>query len=154
MLQHYTALALVTRQGIDIKVTQQETASSNASKLVLIVDDDTFSQDLFSEMLMTFGITDIHTASNGRVGLRTLATLARPPDFLICDIFMPDMDGLEFLGELTKQGYQGGIILVSGQDISMMAIAQEVALNDGLKMLGAYAKPVPIAILAEVLVAN
>ena len=134
-----------------MSTTMPATPSPHASTLVLIVDDDTFSQELFSEMLMTLGITDIHTASNGRVGLRTLAALPRAPDFLICDVFMPDMDGIEFLGELTKQGYQGGIILVSGQDITMMAIAQEVAVTDGLKMLGAYTKPVPLSILAEVL---
>ena len=138
-------------QGMDMSKTTLPTPQLNASKLVLIVDDDSFSQELFSEMLVTLGVTDIHTASNGRVGLRTLAALPRPPDFLICDVFMPDMDGIEFLGELTKKGFQGGIILVSGQDITMMSIAQEVAIADGLKMLGAYTKPVPIAILAEVL---
>jgi CheY-like chemotaxis protein len=134
-----------------MSTTMPATLSPHASKLVLIVDDDTFSQELFSEMLMTLGVTDIHTASNGRVGLRTLAELPRAPDFLICDVFMPDMDGIEFLGELTKQGYQGGIILVSGQDITMMAIAQEVAVTDGLKMLGAYTKPVPLSVLSETL---
>ena len=138
-------------QGMDMSKTTLPTPQLNASKLVLIVDDDSFSQELFSEMLVTLGVTDIHTASNGRVGLRTLAALPRPPDFLICDVFMPDMDGIEFLGELTKKGFQGGIILVSGQDITMMSIAQEVAIADGLKMLGAYTKPVPMAILAEVL---
>ena len=125
--------------------------SAHASKMVLIVDDDPFSLELFSEMLMSLGVTDIHTASNGRVGLRTLTDLPRQPNCLICDVFMPDMDGIEFLEALTKNGYQGGIILVSGQDISMMAIAQEVAVADGLKMIGAYTKPVPIAVLAEAL---
>ena len=43
------------------------------SKCVLIVDDDSFSQTLFTEMLTSLGVTDIHTASNGRVGLRNLA---------------------------------------------------------------------------------
>lgn len=131
--------------------TTLATPLPNASKLVLIVDDDAFSQELFSEMLMTLGVTDIHTAGNGRVGLRTLAALPRHPDFLICDVFMPDMDGIEFLGELTKNGYQGGIILVSGQDITMMAIAQQLALDKGLKLLGAYTKPMPQSLLAEVL---
>jgi CheY-like chemotaxis protein len=146
--------AIVAHQGMAMNNITQATASSNATKLVLIVDDDSFSQELFSEMLRTLGITDIHTASNGRAGLRTLAALARAPDFLICDIFMPDMDGIEFLGELTKNGYAGGIILVSGQDITMMAIAQQLAVADGHKMLGAYTKPVPIAILADALSAQ
>jgi CheY-like chemotaxis protein len=133
--------------------TTSTTKSAHASKLVLIVDDDPFSQELFSEMLMSLGVTDIHTARNGRIGLRTLAALPRPPDFLICDVFMPDMDGIEFLDQLTKNSYQGGILLVSGQDITMMAIAQQVAVADGLNMIGAYTKPVPIAVFTEALAA-
>ena len=125
--------------------------SHTTSQLVLIVDDDTFSQDLLTEMLRALGISDIHTANNGRIGLRTLAALPKPPDFLIVDVFMPDMDGIEFLAELAKNRYQGGIMLVSGQDITMMAIAQQVAIAEGLQLLGAYTKPIPLAVLSETL---
>ncbi len=121
------------------------------SKRVLIVDDDPFSQELLSGSLKELGIEDVHTADNGRNALRAMATLAEPPDYLICDIFMPDMDGLEFLAELAKLDFQGGVVLVSGQDITMMAIAQQVALEDGLKLLGAFTKPVPFAHLAQAL---
>lgn len=127
------------------------TPPSANSTLALVVDDDSFSQELFSEMLMDLGVTDIHTAGSGRTALRTLASMPRPPDILICDVFMPDMDGIEFLSELAKKGYQGGIILVSGLDVTMMSIAQEVALGDGLKLLGAYTKPVPQSVLAQAL---
>jgi len=117
----------------------------------LIVDDDSFSQDLFSEMLSAMGITDIHSALNGRIGLRTLAELPRPPDFLICDVFMPDMDGIEFLTELAKKNYQGGVILISGVDISMLGIARQLATDSGLKLWGAHSKPVSAATLSETL---
>ena len=126
-----------------------DTLQANAPTTVLIVDDDSFSHKLFTAMLAKLGVGDVHTAINGRVGLRTLAGLPRPPDILICDVFMPDMDGIEFLAELAKMNYQGGIVLVSGQDITMMGIAQQVAVADGLKVLGAYTKPVPLEILAE-----
>ena len=137
-----------------MNTTADDTPLSHPTPMVLIVDDDTFSQKILSAMLKKLGITDIHTAINGRVGLRTLAGLPRPPDVLICDVFMPDMDGIEFLAELTKRDYKGGIILVSGQDITMMDIAQQVAVADGLKMLGAYTKPVPAANLADALARN
>jgi CheY-like chemotaxis protein len=127
----------------------RDTLQANAPLTVLIVDDDSFSHKLVTAMLAKLGVSDVHTAINGRLGLRTLAQLPQPPDLLICDVFMPDMDGIEFLAELSKVGYQGGIILVSGQDISMMGIAQQVAVADGLKVLGAYTKPVPLQILAE-----
>jgi CheY-like chemotaxis protein len=123
----------------------------NAAALVMVVDDDAFSQEFFTEMLTDLGITEIHCASNGRMALKTLAALPRPPVLLICDVFMPDMDGIEFLDQLSQKGYPGGVMLVSGQDASMMAIAQQVALDNGLKMLGAYTKPVSAAVLVDVL---
>jgi CheY-like chemotaxis protein len=119
------------------------------SKSVLVVDDDGFSQELFREMLLAIGVSDIDTAGSGRIALRNLSALCRPPDILICDVFMPDMDGIEFLSELAKDGYQGGIILVSGLDASMLAIARDVALADGLRLLGAFAKPVPLDALEK-----
>jgi CheY-like chemotaxis protein len=142
---------LTTMQGIDMNHTATATPSAPRSKLALVVDDDSFSQELFSEMLTALGVGDIRTAGTGRIALSTLASMPRPPDVLICDVFMPDMDGIEFLAELAKNGYQGGILLVSGLDVTMMAIAQEVALADGLKLLGAHSKPVPQSVLAQAL---
>jgi CheY-like chemotaxis protein len=131
------------------------TATMNAlpitASMALVVDDDAFSRDLFCEMLRALGVTDIRTADNGRTALRTLKALPEPPNVVICDIFMPDMDGFEFLPELAKTGYSGGVILVSGVDITMMAIAQEVAIGEGLNVLGAYTKPVPQALLKQAL---
>jgi CheY-like chemotaxis protein len=127
------------------------TSATSPSTMVLVVDDDSFSLDLLTEMLMALGISEIHTSGTGRVALRTLAALPRTPDFVICDVFMPDMDGIEFLAELAKKGFPGGIILVSGEDVSMMDIAQQVALAEGLRMLGAFSKPIPQAVLAQAL---
>ena len=124
---------------------------TGASCSVLVVDDDEFSCELFSEMLAAHGVAEIRTASNGQLALRTLAAMACAPDFLICDIFMPDMDGIEFLDHLAKQRYQGGILLVSGMNIEMLAIAREVAISDGLKVLGAFTKPVRHEVLAQAL---
>jgi CheY-like chemotaxis protein len=137
--------------GLSMNTSLPAAAPSNASTTVLIVDDDAFSHSLLSAMLNKLGVTDIHTAANGRVGLRTLAGLPCPPDILICDVFMPDMDGIEFLNALSQLKFPGGIVLVSGEDITMMQIAQQVAGESGLKMLGAFTKPVPLADLADAL---
>jgi len=94
---------------MEMNNTTDATRAPCASKLALVVDDDSFSQELFSEMLRALGIADIHTASTGRIALRTLAALPRLPDFLICDVFMPDMDGIEFLEALAKQRYPGAL---------------------------------------------
>lgn len=124
---------------------------SNATLLVMVVDDDDFSREFLSEMLTELGVRDIHCAADGHQALKALKTLPRYPDFLVCDIFMPDLDGIEFLAELAKTGYRGSIMLVSGEDASMMSIAQEVALANGLQLVGAHTKPVAMDVLAQAL---
>ena len=126
-------------------------SSPDSSRMALVVDDDSFGRELLSDILMALGGGDIRTASGRCIALRTLASLPRPPDVLICDVFMPDMDGIEFLSELAKNGYQGCNIMVSGLDITVMGIAQEVAIEIGLKLLGAYTKQVPRSVLAQAL---
>ena len=125
--------------------------SPATSKLALIVDDDAFSEAFISEMLTELGVTEISSASSGRIALQILSSLPRLPDILICDVFMPDMDGIEFLNELAQKGYQGGIILVSGLDTTIMSLAKDMALANGLNLLGAFTKPVSMKVLADAL---
>ena len=68
----------------------------------LVVDDDPFSQQLLCEMLVQDGLFEVHCASDGHHALRTLTDMASPPDLLICDVYMPNMDGIEFLRELGR----------------------------------------------------
>ena len=67
-------------EGMDLNNTTSAMPSSAASKLILVVDDDSFSQELFIEMLLALGVTDTHTADTGRKALRALETLPRQPD--------------------------------------------------------------------------
>ena len=118
---------------------------------VLIVDDDAFSRQVFCTMLAEQGLTEVTTAVNGRDALRALKGMPCPPDFLICDVFMPDMDGIEFLGQLGERHYQGGVILVSGMNAEILTLAQDIALGNGINVLGAFAKPLPHDALASVM---
>lgn len=68
---------------------------------------------------------------------------------LICDVYIPGVDGVEFLAELSKSGYQGAVMLVSGGDDNIMSIAPQLAEAGGLKVVGAHTKPVPLLVLKE-----
>lgn len=117
------------------------TALQGALQSVLVIDDDEFSREVLRKALGAWGVTDIHTANDGGDGMRVLGSLPRYPDFLICDIFMPDMDGIEFVGALAKKQYQGGLILVTGGNEGMLEVAQDIATLSGLNVLGAFTKP-------------
>lgn len=113
-----------------------------ALQSVLVIDDDEFSHAMFRKVLGQLGVTNIHAAADGLDGLRVLSSLPRSPDFLICDVFMPNMDGIEFIGALVKRSYQGGLILVTGGDVSMLEVANDIAEMSALKVLGVFTKPV------------
>ncbi len=117
------------------------TALQGSLQTVLVVDDSELSREVSRKKLGFWGVTDIHMAQDGRDGLTVLSAMARAPDFLICDIFMPDMDGIEFIGVLAKQGFKGGLILITGGDHGMLEAAQLIATLKGLRLLGALTKP-------------
>lgn len=120
-----------------------------SDRSVLIVDDDTFFQAVLGQMLTALGIQQIYYASNGNEALRVLKSLPQPTNYLICDVFMPDMDGIEFLNELASTQYRGAIIMVSGLDPEMLDLSRFMASHNGLRMVGAFVKPLALQQLAE-----
>jgi CheY-like chemotaxis protein len=118
---------------------------------VLLVDDDDFLREIMCEMLMQLGVTNIHQAGDGLKALSLLQELPVPPDFLICDIYMPDMDGIEFVGELAKLHYRGGVLLLSGVNPETLQLARDIANGEGIQLVGAYLKPIHPELLADAL---
>lgn len=119
------------------------------SPTVLVVDDDDFFHMVMGELLSVLGVTKILSAKNGNDGLKLLKTHSEPVDFLVCDVFMPDMDGIEFLTNLVGLKYTGKIMVASGVDIQILDLARTIANANGLKLTGAYTKPVALNQLAD-----
>lgn len=118
---------------------------------VLVVDDDELTQELLLEMLSDLGLKKVQTAKDGREALKLLARMQQPPKFLLCDIFMPEMDGFEFLEKLAAQHFGGGIVMMTGVDPDMLRIARDIAVVNGLKVCGTFLKPVSMAQLSGAL---
>lgn len=118
----------------------------------LLIDDDEISLNLTRITLDALGITQVVTALDGAAAMRLFDRMPTQPDLVVCDLYMPEMDGIELLNELGDRMYAGGIILMTAGDLSMMEIASKVATRGhGLKLLGAFAKPVQEADMAQVL---
>ena len=69
-----------------------------AGKL-LVVDDDAGSLAALADILSLEGYL-VHTLSNGQEALDHLRAESDPPDLIILDLFMPVMDGWQFLAEM------------------------------------------------------
>ncbi|MGE3889814.1 MAG: EAL domain-containing protein [Vicinamibacterales bacterium] len=118
---------------------------------VLIVDDDAFAQNLLLRQLTALGVADASVASDGPQALELIANQAVAFDTLLVDLNMPQMDGVEFLRHLKRARFQGGLVLVSGEDERILQSVGRLARAHGLRLLGTLAKPVGLPQLREVL---
>ena len=113
---------------------------------VLVVDDDELMLDLAVAALDSLGFGRISAALTGADGLRILDELGA--DVVLCDLNMPEMDGVEFLRHLSARRYQGCIVLMSGEDQRILRTAESLAKAHGLNVLGAVEKPITAPMLA------
>jgi two-component system chemotaxis response regulator CheY len=69
---------------------------------ILVVDDSATMRSLYKQLLSHMKNTALHFASDGRQGLEMFASVE--PHLVFLDINMPEMNGLEVLGELRRTG--------------------------------------------------
>ena len=80
-------------------------------KKILVIDDEVYIRDSVIGFLEDFGF-DVIEAENGRQGLEKFE--AEKPDLILCDLRMPEMDGLEVLENVARIDRSIPIIIVSG----------------------------------------
>lgn len=83
----------------------------DTAKKILVIDDEIYIRDSVVGFLEDFGF-EVIDAENGRIGLEKFET--QNPDLVLCDLRMPEMDGLEVLASIRRTNLKIPIIIVSG----------------------------------------
>lgn len=96
---------------------------------ILVIDDDASIRRSLRRILELEG-HDVLEAAEGSAGLR--AVRVDPPDLVITDIYMPEMDGIEFLIRLRDAYPELPIVVISGGGFA----SKEFVLKDA-EMIGA-----------------
>jgi two-component system nitrogen regulation response regulator NtrX len=78
---------------------------------VLVVDDESSIRESL-RMILEFEGYRVDEAATGSQALVKLSE--RPPDAVLLDIKMPEMDGLELLRALRERGYDVPVLMISG----------------------------------------
>ena len=79
--------------------------------LVLVVDDDAGLRAAARHMLEPAGF-EVEEAADGQQAVRALRR--RPADLVLCDLFMPDADGIELLRHLPAEFAGVRVLAMSG----------------------------------------
>ena len=119
--------------------------------LVLVIDDEESSQAVARLALQELGFGNVVVVGDGAAALRMLDWLKQPPAYVLCDIFMPDADGIELVNALAARQYRGGLVLVTGGDSQYLVIAKRIARFHGLNLLGCLLKPLSPEALQQAL---
>jgi CheY-like chemotaxis protein len=82
-----------------------------AAARVLVIDDEVWVRDVARASLEEEGY-HVREAAGGAEGLRALR--AGPADAVVCDLFMPGMDGLEVLRALRRDFPAVPVVVMSG----------------------------------------
>jgi CheY-like chemotaxis protein len=78
---------------------------------ILVIEDDEFFREALQQMLQKEG----HKVTTSHDGVQALTLLERiRPDLIMTDILMPNMDGMEFIMELSRQSNNTPLIAMSG----------------------------------------
>jgi len=118
----------------------------------LVVEDDVFQRQMLENMLRSLGATSIIGAGNGKQALDIVRGVnSRPVDVALCDLNMPEMDGMEFLRHLGQEKHNVAVIITSAQDSKLLASVAKMTTMYGIKLLGVIGKPVMPSQLQELL---
>lgn len=119
---------------------------------VFVVEDHAFQRAGIVDMLRDIGVQEIHEAANGREALATLgADRQEPPDVILCDLEMPEMDGVEFLRTVADRKLARGIIIISGRESEILWSVEAMVRASGLAVLGRLKKPATLGALRRLL---
>ncbi|MEK9871323.1 MAG: EAL domain-containing response regulator, partial [Gammaproteobacteria bacterium] len=118
---------------------------------LLVVDDEPFVLNLSIRVLNNLGFEHIATASNGKDALAMVTSAQKPYDIIICDLNMPEMDGVAFMRLVSETDYSGSLILLSGEEERMLETALELAKAHSLNVLGFIQKPIKPDLLNDLI---
>ncbi|WP_372832005.1 EAL domain-containing protein [Pontibacterium sp.] len=118
---------------------------------IQILDDDPFILKLLAQMLDRQGFSNVEASSSARVVLEQITAGHFCPDLILLDLNMPEMDGLAFIRELAELEYPGSVLLISGEEESIVQCSVKLTRAHRINILGQMSKPVEPLQLAGVL---
>lgn len=119
----------------------------------LVIDDNDFSRRTAARLLRRLGAGAVTEASGGLEAIALAAAHDGRLDLVVCDLRMPQVDGIETIRSLAEHHAETAILLVSGVDVRVLRAARDMVSSLGLQSLHTIAKPLTLQGLRDVFLA-
>lgn len=126
----------------------------NFEQPILIVEDHDFQRRILARLLSALGARQVLEAPHGRAALDLLERSPLLPELVICDLDMPEMDGMAFIRHLGEKLPGVPVIIASALDAVLLGSVAKMADAYGVRLLGVIEKPVTRVHLAQLLAAG
>ncbi|GAB7128129.1 EAL domain-containing protein [Silvimonas sp. JCM 19000] len=127
------------------------TGSAPASFTFAVIDDSTLQRRAAVELCRMLGGQLVGEADDGNAGLAMLQALAVPPQVLIIDLEMPNMDGIAMIQQLAHLGLPTHLVIASSRESSLLSTVETMVQAVGMQLLGALRKPLTVTALEHAL---
>jgi EAL domain-containing protein (putative c-di-GMP-specific phosphodiesterase class I)/ActR/RegA family two-component response regulator len=107
-------------------------------KRLLTIDDDSH---FFGLIISAIATPISFSCQHARTFASFKEMLTEDVSVIMVDLMMPGMDGIEVLRFLSEQQCRAGILLFSGADRKTLLVAEEMARELRLRVLGRLSKP-------------
>src|ERR1035437_8029158 len=127
----------------DGPVRNEAAAHFDAGSLkVLVIDDQSHVRNWVRTVLANAGVVQVTEAADGGQGF---AAVTRPGawfDLILCDLRMPERDGIETIRSFGALGLESAVAIMSVEGERVLETAGMLAEVQGLRILGTISKPV------------
>jgi CheY-like chemotaxis protein len=111
-------------------------------KRLLALDDNPDSAELVARLGTKCGY-DSRAISDPKLLIDLLRTWK--PDVISLDLCMPEEDGIVVLSNLQEAGFDGDLVIISGQDSWLRQTATRLAAALGIKVTADFSKPLDLS---------
>jgi DNA-binding NtrC family response regulator len=118
------------------------------AKRLLAVDDNADSAELVARVAAKSGY-EVQSLTDPR-SLRAVVENWKP-GVITLDLCMPEEDGIGVFATLYESGFQGELVIISGQDDWLRKTASRLASARGLRVAADLSKPVDLSVLRDLL---
>lgn len=114
-------------------------SSTDLQRKIVVVDASEDQRQALCNLLNSLGYKHVFEAGSGAEALEICQQ--KKIDFLFCELQMPCMDGMALLRQLSLIFFQGGVIIFSSLNKSLIKSVVLMGKHYGLHVLGALYKP-------------